>query len=115
MLLVSSDAHKAADVAFLKSASLESASFSSLQADSNSKLANVAFAAEFSRCFKIDAVSLHPGVIASNFRAKLAPKTLADRFLVRGGVSGHRRVRVGKSFVTRRNDERVHRARRLVS
>ena len=76
--------HKAADVAFLKSASLESASFSSLLAYSNSKLANVAFATEFSRRFKIDAVSLHPSVIASNFRAKLAPKTLADRFLVRG-------------------------------
>jgi NAD(P)-dependent dehydrogenase (short-subunit alcohol dehydrogenase family) len=84
MVLVSSDAHKAADVAFLKSASLESARFSSLLAYSNSKLANVAFAAEFSRRFKIDAVSLHPGVIASNFRAKLAPKTLTDRFLVRG-------------------------------
>ena len=37
-----------------------------------------------SRRFKIDAVSLHSGLIASNFRAKLAPKTLADRFLVRG-------------------------------
>ncbi len=48
-MLVSSDAHKYADAAFLKNASLESAEFGSFQAYSNSKLANVAFAAEFTR------------------------------------------------------------------
>ena len=117
MVLVSSDVHKAADVAFFKSASLESASFSSLQADSNSKLANVAFAAEFSRCFKIDAVSLHPGVIASNFRQNWRRRRLLTCFWSEACFRSS--TRWWQEFVTRRNDERVrgtrHCARRLVS
>jgi NAD(P)-dependent dehydrogenase (short-subunit alcohol dehydrogenase family) len=82
VVLVSSDAHKYADVAFLKNATLESAEFGSFQAYSNSKLANVAFAAEFTRRFEIDAVSLHPGVIASNFRSKLAETSSAISHVV---------------------------------